>query len=293
MEQLDNIQDLIHVIRGQRVMLDFDLARLYHVETKTLNQAVKRNAKRFEGEEFMFQLTKEEWREVKVKITNINIVDNQDITTLRSQNVTARQVQKQRFQPYAFTEIGVAMLSSVLRSEVAIYANRKILANHVAELYGVETREVNQAIKNNPNKFPNGYILELDKREKDEVIKIFDNLGNLLYSPAPLKAFTEKGLYMLATILKSPKAVETTIAIVEAYAKLRELTRVMSAGNERDSTARGRQASTGVAAEAGRPIGGRPAQRRDAGAKQRNHPGTQTHRQAREAGKHVDAKIPL
>ena len=113
MEQLDNIQNLIHVIRGQRVMLDFDLARLYHVETKTLNQAVKRNAKRFEGEEFMFQLTKEEWREVKVKITNINIVDNQDITTLRSQNVTARQVQKQRFQPYAFTEIGVAMLSIV------------------------------------------------------------------------------------------------------------------------------------------------------------------------------------
>ncbi|MCR4857665.1 MAG: ORF6N domain-containing protein [Bacteroidales bacterium] len=78
------------------------------------------------------------------------------------------------------------------------------------------TREVNQAIKNNPNKFPNGYILELDKEEKDEVIKIFDNLGNLLYSPAPLKAFTEKGLYMLATILMSPKAVETTIAIVEA-----------------------------------------------------------------------------
>ncbi len=111
---------------------------------------------------------------------------------------------------------------------ITLRGQQVILANHVAELYGVETREVNQAIKNNPNKFPNGYILELDKREKDEVIKIFDNLGNLLYSPAPLKAFTEKGLYMLATILKSPKAVETTIAIVEAYAKLRELTRVMS-----------------------------------------------------------------
>ena len=94
MEQLDNIQDLIHVIRGQRVMLDFDLARLYHVETKTLNQAVKRNAKRFEGEEFMFQLTKEEWREVKVKITNINIVDNQDITTLLAQKIDTRQRQK-------------------------------------------------------------------------------------------------------------------------------------------------------------------------------------------------------
>lgn len=85
-----------------------------------------------------------------------------------------------------------------------------ILANHVAELYGVETREINQAIKNNPEKFPEGYVLELTKREKDEVIKFFDNLGNLLYSPSKPKAFTEKGLYMLANILKSPRAVETT-----------------------------------------------------------------------------------
>ena len=102
------------------------------------------------------------------------------------------------------------------------------MSNHVAELYGVETREVNQAIKNNPEKFPEGYVFELNKDEKKEVVKIFDNLGNLLYSPANPKAFTEKGLYMLATILKSPKAVETTIAIVEAYAKLRELSRVMT-----------------------------------------------------------------
>ena len=102
-----------------------------------------------------------------------------------------------------------------------------ILSNHVAELYGVETREINQAVKNNPEKFPEGYIIELDKQEKMEVVKIFDNLGNLLYSPAPPKAFTEKGLYMLATILKSPRAVQTTIAIVEAYAKLKELSRVI------------------------------------------------------------------
>ena len=61
MDELQNIQSKIYVIRGQRVMLDFDLAKLYEVETKALNQAVKRNPKRFEGEEFMFQLTKEEW----------------------------------------------------------------------------------------------------------------------------------------------------------------------------------------------------------------------------------------
>ena len=75
-----------------------------------------------------------------------------------------------------------------------------ILSNHVAELYGVETREINQAVKNNPEIFPEGYIIGLNKKEKEEVIKIFDNLGNILYSPAPPKPFTEKGLYMLATI---------------------------------------------------------------------------------------------
>ena len=110
---------------------------------------------------------------------------------------------------------------------ITLRGQQVILSNHVAELYGVETREINQAVKNNPEKFPDGYIIELDKKEKEEVIKIFDNLGNLLYSPASPKAFTEKGLSMLATILKSPRAVQTTIAIVEAYAKLKELSRVI------------------------------------------------------------------
>lgn len=119
-------------------------------------------------------------------------------------------------------------ISEVESKIIILREQQVILSNHVAELYGVETREVNQAVKNNPEKFPDGYVIELDKKEKDEVVKIFDNLGNLLYSPSNPKAFTEKGLYMLATILKSPKAVETTIAIVEAYAKLRELSRVIT-----------------------------------------------------------------
>jgi hypothetical protein len=119
-------------------------------------------------------------------------------------------------------------ISEVESKIIILREQQVILSNHVAELYGVETREVNQAVKNNPEKFPDGYVIELDKKEKDEVVKIFDNLGNLLYSPSNPKAFTEKGLYMLATILKSPKAVETTITIVEAYAKLRELSRVIT-----------------------------------------------------------------
>ncbi len=91
----------------------------------------------------------------------------------------------------------------------------------------METRDINKAVKNNPGKFPNGYIFELTTSEKTEVVEIFHHLSKLRFSPQFPKAFTEKGLYMLATILKSPKAVETTLAIVEAYAKLKEVSRVI------------------------------------------------------------------
>lgn len=86
---------------------------------------------------------------------------------------------------------------------------------------------VNEAVKNNPDKFPTGYIIELTKDEKNEVIENFDN-PKLKFSPVLPKAFTEKGLYMLATILKSPKATLTTIAIIETFAKIKELTRTVS-----------------------------------------------------------------
>ena len=102
-----------------------------------------------------------------------------------------------------------------------------ILDCDVAELYGVETKRINEAVSNNPEKFPEGYILQLTNSEKIGVVENFDHLKNLRFSPQLPKAFTEKGLYMLATILKSPKAVQTTIAIVEAYAKLKELSRVI------------------------------------------------------------------
>jgi len=98
-----------------------------------------------------------------------------------------------------------------------------ILDSDVAELYGVETREINQAIKNNPDKFPNGYVIETVQDEKDELIKNFDRFEKLKHSSAFPTAFTEKGLYMLATILKSPQAIQATIAIVETFAKLKQL----------------------------------------------------------------------
>lgn len=105
-----------------------------------------------------------------------------------------------------------------------------ILDSDVAELYGVETKEINQAVRNNPKKFPQGYIFSLDNQEIAFLRSKFLTLkstGRGQHSKYPPKAFTEKGLYMLATILKSPQAVETTIAIVEAYAKLKDLSRVI------------------------------------------------------------------
>ena len=119
------------------------------------------------------------------------------------------------------------LLPQVEEKIITLRNQQVILDCDVAELYGVETKEINQAVRNNPEKFPDGYIFQLDNQEKTEVVKNFDHLVRLRFSPQLPKAFTEKGLYMLATILKSPRAVQTTIAIVEAYAKLKELSRVI------------------------------------------------------------------
>ena len=97
----------------------------------------------------------------------------------------------------------------------------------VASLYGVETKDVNRAVRNNPDKFPDGYIVIVDEEEKNELVKNFHRFSSQKHSSAPIKGFTEKGLYMLATILKSPQATQTTLAIIETFAKFRELTRTV------------------------------------------------------------------
>ena len=97
----------------------------------------------------------------------------------------------------------------------------------MAELYGVETKRVNEAVKNNPEKFPDGYVFEVtDEEMACFAVEIFDRKTRAKSRVFP-KAFTEKGLYMLATIIKSPQAAETTVAIIEAYAKMRELSRTI------------------------------------------------------------------
>ena len=112
--------------------------------------------------------------------------------------------------------------SDITGKIITIRNQKVILDSDVAELYDVETKEVNQAVKNNPKKFPKGYIIKLNSSEfYDLRSKILTtNLEKTRVFP---KAFTEKGLYMLATVLKGDRAITTTIDIIEAFAKLREL----------------------------------------------------------------------
>ncbi len=102
-----------------------------------------------------------------------------------------------------------------------------IIDSDVAQLYGVETKRINEAVSRNQEKFPEGYLIELTEQEKLEVVANCDHLASLKFSPNLPKAFTEKGLYMLATILKSPKATETTLAIIDTFTKVREISRTI------------------------------------------------------------------
>jgi hypothetical protein len=106
-----------------------------------------------------------------------------------------------------------------------IRGRKVILDSDLAELYGVETKRINEAVKNNPDRFLDDYITELTLDEKKQLVENFDRFNRLKHSSVLPKAFTEKGLYMMATILKSPQAVQTTVAIIEAFARLRELSR--------------------------------------------------------------------
>lgn len=130
MEEIVQIKDLIYTVRGFKVMLDSDLAMLYEVQTKVLNQAVKRNIQRF-PKHFMFQLKEEEYQAIKV----------------RSQFVTSPKGGGRQYLPYVFTEQGVAMLSSVLRSEKAIQINIQIMDTFVKmRQWAIENKEMGQRL---------------------------------------------------------------------------------------------------------------------------------------------------
>jgi len=127
----------------------------------------------------------------------------------------------------------ILFMSEIIKYEevekrvLTIREQQVLFDKDLAFLYGVETREINQAVKNNPDKFPEGYIIFLSSDEWSNLKSniLISSWGGSRKIP---NAFTEKGLYMLATILKSPTATQTTLAIVETFAKLREFARVVA-----------------------------------------------------------------
>lgn len=115
------------------------------------------------------------------------------------------------------------LLANQVQEKIITLRNLKIIIDvDVGELYGIQTKRINEAVKNNFKKFPDGYLIELTREEWERLKSKFSTSmkGGKVKPPT---GFTEKGLYMLATILKSPKAVETTIAIIDTFAKVKEL----------------------------------------------------------------------
>ncbi len=121
----------------------------------------------------------------------------------------------------------IVKVEQVKNTLVSLRGQDVILASDVAKLYGVETKAINQAVKNNPDKFPDGFVFELSKEEwtvlRSKILTLEPTTGKGHHPKYLPKAFTEKGLYMLATILKSPIATQTTLAIVNTFAEVREL----------------------------------------------------------------------
>ncbi len=171
------IQSKNYEIRGQNVMLDRDLAAMYGVETKVLNQSVKRNMKRFDGDDFMFRLTKDETKQL----------------VLRSQIVTLNKGRGYniKYLPFAFTELGVAMLSSVLNSDTAINVNRDIMRAFVTLRHIVS------------QPLPDSYA-EL----RQEIQALRDEMEDILHDQNDINELTRAQLDAISTALAELQAKE-------------------------------------------------------------------------------------
>lgn len=153
-----NIESLIRIIRGQQVMLDSDLAMLYNVETKRLKEQVNRNLERFPND-FLFKLTREENNSLRSQIATSNKKDN----PLRSQIVTSNGRGGNRYLPYAFTRNGIAMLSSVLRSDTAVEVNIRIMRAFTM---------IPQLVNHNTQIIERIFNIEQHQQETDKTIKV-------------------------------------------------------------------------------------------------------------------------
>ena len=176
-----DIKSMIRNIRGQQVMLDFELAMLYGVETKVLNQAVKRNINRF-PDDFMFQLTKNELESLRSQIVTSNSLENQQDTNWKSQIVTSNFAKMGlRRPPYAFTRNGIGMLSSVLRSETAVGVNILIMRAFTS---------IPQIVNQNVQMVQRIFNIEQHQMETDEKIElILDKIEEIAPKQLPEQIF--------------------------------------------------------------------------------------------------------
>ena len=201
----NKVESLIQVIRGQQVMLDRDLAELYGVETRRLNEQVKRNIERF-PEDFMFQLTKEEFENWKSQFATSNSI-----------------VMGARKRPYAFTEQGVAILSGVLKSSTAVEANirimrafvsmRHFMVNNVAFFQRLETIEFNQLESNKVQ----AKILAHQEVQDHRIDEIFRRLDEGMYKPKQGIFFDNQIYDAYSFVSELVKSAKQRIILIDNY----------------------------------------------------------------------------
>ncbi|MBD5267871.1 MAG: ORF6N domain-containing protein [Bacteroides sp.] len=224
-----SIENLIHIIRGQQTMLDSDLARLYGVETKRLNEQVKRNIERFPAD-FMFQLTKEEADDLRSQIAtsssrsqnvilNVdseNLKSQKEISNSRSQFATLKQGHNIKYLPYAFTENGVAMLSSVLRSKTAIEVNIRIMRAFTAmRSFLISNAHIFQRLETVEHNYllVNRHLSEHDRKFEEILSRLDDKEAE------PIEGFFYEGQIFDAYTLISDlvRKADTRIILIDNY----------------------------------------------------------------------------
>ncbi|OKZ73726.1 MAG: DNA-binding protein [Clostridium sp. 26_22] len=210
----EEIKNLIYTIRGKQVMLDSDVAMLYHYETKKINQAVKRNIERF-PEKFCFQLTEEEFSSLRSQFVTLNkttVQENFEDSSLRSQIVTLNENtgrgKHRKYLPYVFTEQGIAMLSSLLKNDIAIQVSINIMDAFV---------EMRKFLMVNGQLFERLTNVEYKLLEHDKKFdKVFDQLQN--EENIKQKIFFEGQIYdAYSLIIDIIKKANKKILIIDNY----------------------------------------------------------------------------
>lgn len=205
-EQLSTVKNLIYMFRGQQVMLDSDLASLYQVETKRLNEAVKRNIARF-PEEFRFQLTEEEY----------DLLRSQNATSINHKNTVSSKGGR-RYLPFVFTEQGIAMLSAILKSDIAVQVSinimkvfvemRKIMANHSILFEQINRLELKQ--------------IEYKKEIDTKLDKVFDYISENTESSQ--KIFFDGQIFdAFSLLVKLINSANSSIILIDNYIDINTL----------------------------------------------------------------------